>query len=100
MTSKTLSDDGIDLLFRQARTYSSWLDEPVPEDVLRRLYDLMKWGPTSMNTCPARVVFVRSPEAKRRLLPALLPGNVEKTRAAPVTAIVGYDVKFYEKLPK
>jgi len=100
MTTQTLSDDGIELLFRQARTFASWLDTPVADDVLRRLYDLMKWGPTSMNTCPARIVFLRSPEAKQRLLPALLPGNVEKTRTAPVTAIIGYDVKFYEKLPK
>ena len=95
-----LSDEGRDLLFRKARTHSDWLDKPVSDEILRQLYDLMKWGPTSANCCPARILFLRTPEAKQRLLPALAPGNVEKTKAAPVTAIIGYDVKFYELLPK
>ncbi|MCY1290174.1 putative malonic semialdehyde reductase RutE [compost metagenome] len=98
--SKRLSEEGLDLLFRKARTYSAWLDKPVSDETLRELYDLMKWGPTSANCCPARILFLRTPEAKRRLLPALAPGNVDKTMAAPVTAIIAYDVKFYEQLPK
>lgn len=96
----TLNEDGRDLLFRNARTHNEWLPKPVSDDTLRELYDLMKWGPTSANCCPARILFLRSPEAKARLLPALAPGNVEKTRNAPVTAIIGYDVKFYDLLPK
>lgn len=95
-----LSEEGRDLLFRQARTHNGWLDKPVSDDTLRQLYDLMKWGPTSVNSCPARILFLRTPEAKKRLLPALAPGNVEKTMTAPVTAIIGYDGKFYEQLPK
>ena len=98
--SNRLSEEGLDLLFRQARTHNGWLDQPVSDDTLRQLYDLMKWGPTSVNCCPARIVFLRTPEAKQRLLPALAPGNVEKTMTAPVTAIIGYDGKFYEQLPK
>ena len=95
-----LNDEALDQLFREARTYNAWLDRPVSDEVLRRLYDLMKWGPTSANMCPARILFLRTPEAKERLRPALMAGNVEKTMAAPVTAIVAYDELFYEKLPK
>lgn len=98
--SKRLSDEGIDLLFRQGRTHNGWLPTPVSDNVLRELYDLMKWGPTSVNCSPARILFLRTPEAKQRLLPALSPGNIEKTMSAPVTAIIAYDGKFYEKLPK
>lgn len=98
--SNRLSEAGLDLLFRQARTHSAWLDKPVSDETLRELYELMKWGPTSANCCPVRILFLRTPEAKRRLLPALAPGNVEKTMTAPVTAIIGYDEKFYELLPK
>ena len=98
--SNRLSEAGLDLLFRQARTHSAWLDKPVSDETLRELYELMKWGPTSANCCPARILFLRTPEAKQRLLPALAPGNVEKTMTAPVTAIIGYDEKFYELLPK
>ena len=94
-----LSDAALDTLFRTARTHSAWLDTPVGDDTLRRIYDVMKWGPTSANTTPARFVFVRSREAKERLRPALAPGNVDKTMAAPVTVIVAYDLLFYEKLP-
>lgn len=95
-----LSDECLDILFRKARTHHFWTNQPVTDDELRRVYELMKWGPTSANTCPARILFLRTPEAKERLLPALAPGNVEKTRLAPVTAIVAYDVKFYDQLPK
>lgn len=97
---KRLSEEGMDLIFREARTHSAWLNKPVSDETLRQLYDLMKWGPTSANCCPARILFLRTPEAKQRLLPALAPGNVEKTMAAPVTAIIAYDIKFYELLPK
>lgn len=95
-----LNAAGLDLLFRAARTHNAWLPKPVSDATLRQLYDLMKWGPTSANCCPARILFVRSPEAKERLRPALSPGNLEKTMSAPVTAIIGYDGRFYEQLPK
>jgi 3-hydroxypropanoate dehydrogenase len=98
--SKVVSDDGLDLLFREARTHNVWLDEPVDDDLLRRVYDLAKMGPTSANMCPMRVVFVKSREAKEKLRPALDAGNVDKTMKAPVTAVVGMDVHFYEQLPK
>jgi len=95
-----LSDEALDLLFRKARTFSAWLDRPVTDETLRRVYELAKWGPTSANTTPARFLFLRSKAARERLRPALAPGNVEKTMTAPVTVIVAYDLKFYEKLPK
>ena len=95
-----LSPEGLDLLFRHARTYHAWKPEPVPDSTLREIYDLFKFGPTSFNTCPARIVFLRTEEAKARLLPALMPMNVEKSRTAPVVAIVAYDTEFYEKLAK
>jgi 3-hydroxypropanoate dehydrogenase len=95
-----LSDEALNVLFRAARTARAWLDRPVSDELLGQIYDLMKWGPTSANCCPARIVFLRTQPAKQRLLPALSPGNVEKTMSAPVTAIVAYDLRFYEKLPK
>jgi 3-hydroxypropanoate dehydrogenase len=98
--NKMLSDEALNQLFREARTHNTWLDKPVTDETLRQLYDVMKWGPTSANSCPARFVFVRSPKAKEKLRPALAPGNVEKTMTAPLTVIVAYDLKFYEKLPK
>ena len=98
--SKVLNDEALDQLFRAASTHNAWLDKPVSDDTLRQVYDLMKWGPTSANSCPARFVFVRSQQAKERLRPALAPGNVEKTMKAPVTVIVAYDLLFYEKLPR
>src|SRR5712672_2771476 len=97
---KALGDDALNEIFREARTHIAWLDKPVSEEILRQLYDLMKWGPTSANGSPGRLVFLRTPEAKERLRPALAPGNVEKTMAAPVTAILAYDELFYEQLPK
>ena len=87
-------------LFLEARTHNGWQDRPVPEALLREAVDLAKMGPTSANVSPMRIVFVRSPEAKERLRPALAAGNVEKTMAAPVTAIVGHDLKFYDLLPR
>ena len=95
-----LDDRSLDIIFREAHTHSVWLDKPVSDALLHQIYDLMKWAPTSANCCPARFVFVRSAEAKQRLLAAMAPGNVEKTRTAPVTAIVAHDMEFYEKLPK
>src|SRR5436189_3603678 len=97
---EALADNALNEIFREARTHSAWLDRPVSDEVLRQLYDLMKWGPTSANGSPARLVFLRTPEAKERLRPALMPGNVEKTMAAPVTAILAYDELFYEQLPR
>jgi len=94
-----LSDAALDQLFRAARTYPAWLDIPVADELLRQIYELMKWGPTSGNLCPARIVFVTSPAAKERLRPALSPGNVDKVMTAPATAIVAYDLKFYDKQP-
>lgn len=87
-------------LFEQARTQNGFTGEAVPESTLHRLWDLMKWGPTSANCSPARIKFVVSPEAKARLLACMSPGNVEKTQQAPVTAIIGMDMEFYEKLPR
>ncbi len=95
-----LNEQGLDLLFRAARSHNGWLDKPVTDETLKALYELLRWGPTSANSCPARIVFLRTPEAKQRLLPALSPGNVDKTVSAPVTAIIGYDSCFYVKLPK
>jgi 3-hydroxypropanoate dehydrogenase len=98
--NNVLRDEALDQLFREARTHNAWLDKPVTDTTLRQLYDVMKWGPTSANSSPARFVFIRSQEAKERLRPTLAPGNVEKTMAAPVTVIVAYDLLFFEKLPK
>jgi 3-hydroxypropanoate dehydrogenase len=98
--SAVLGGDGLDLIFRKARTHTAWLDKPVDDALLRQVYDLAKMGPTSANMCPMRIVFVKSREAKERLKPALDAGNVNKTMAAPVTAIIGMDIHFYEKLPQ
>ena len=95
-----LDDRSLDIIFRAARTHNEWLDKPVSDELLHQIYDLMKWAPTSANSSPARIVFVRNAAAKERLLPAMSPGNLEKTRAAPVTAIIAYDTEFHEKLPK
>ena len=95
-----LDDRSLDIIFREAHTHSVWLDKPVDDALLHQVYDLMKWAPTSANCSPARIVFVRSAAAKQRLLPAMAPGNVEKTRSAPVTAIIAHDTEFHEKLPK
>lgn len=90
----------LDTLFHSARTQNGWLDRPVTDDELRRVFDLMKMAPTSMNLQPARFVFLRTPAAKERLRPMLSPGNVDKTMSAPVVAIVAHDVDFHEHLPR
>jgi 3-hydroxypropanoate dehydrogenase len=87
-------------LFDNARTHNGFSPEPIPEATLRQLYDLLKWGPTSANSSPARFIFVTTPEAKAKLLDGIAPGNLEKTKLAPVTVIVGMDMAFYEKLPQ
>lgn len=95
-----INDEALDTIFRKARTQNKWLDKPVSPALLMAIYDLMRWAPTSANMSPARFIFVTSKEAKERLKPFLSEGNREKTMAAPVTAIVGYDVGFAEHLPK
>jgi len=100
MTPDRLDDAALDLVFRAARTHNAWLDRAVPEVLLQDIYELYKWGPTSANCSPQRVVFVRSPQAKERLLACMNPGNVEKTRQAPVTAILAMDMQFYDELPE
>jgi len=95
-----LDDKSLKLLFRDARTHNGWLPKPVSDAQLRALYDIMKWGPTSANSQPARFVFVRTREGKEKLRPALSEGNTAKTMAAPVTAIIAYDTRFYEHLPR
>ena len=87
-------------LYTEARTQNGYLDKPVADATLRALYDLMKWGPTSANCSPARFVFVKSAEAKAKLIDGMAPGNVQKVREAPVTAVIGMDMAFYEQLPK
>jgi 3-hydroxypropanoate dehydrogenase len=98
--STKTSNDALDQIFRQGRTYSAWLPKRVPVEMLREAYELARMGPTSANSNPARFVFLESEAAKARLLPALAPLNVEKTKAAPVTVIVAWDTEFYEKLPQ
>jgi 3-hydroxypropanoate dehydrogenase len=95
-----LGDEALDRLFRQARTHSAWQPRDVPEEILREAYDLARFGPTSANSSPLRIVFLRSAEAKARLLPAIAAGNLEKTRTAPVVAVMAYDLEFHEHLPK
>ncbi len=95
-----LDDWTLNRLFRDARTHAAWTGAPVTDDDLRRIWDLAKMGPTSGNCSPARVLFVRTAEAKERLRPCLSPGNVEKTMAAPVTAIIGHDTAFFDLLPR
>jgi len=95
-----LSDSALDQLFRTARTHNAWQPKPVDDALLRQLVELTLWGPTSANASPARFVFVKSPEAKARLKPALAEGNLEKTMSAPVTVIIGMDLAFHDHLPK
>ena len=96
----TLSEEGIGLLFTNARSYNGYTDAPVSDDDLRAVYDLMKWGPTSVNMQPARIVWCRSAEAKEKLAALAGGANPDKIRKAPVVAILGMDMEFYEKLPK
>lgn len=95
-----LDDRALDLIFRTARTHKEWQRRPVSDDDLRRLYEVLKFGPTSVNSSPARIVFVRSPAAKAKLIATLFESNVPKVTAAPVTAIIGYDTRFFEHLPR
>jgi 3-hydroxypropanoate dehydrogenase len=95
-----LTAESLDILFRKARTHRAWLPKPVSDDLLRELYNLMKWGPTSANCCPVRILFLRTPEAKQRLKPTLSPGNVDPAMQAPVTAVIAHDLKFYDQLPR
>lgn len=95
-----ISKEALDQIFVQARTHNVWLDRPVSDETLHQIYDLMKWGPTSANSSPLRIVFVKSQEGKNRLLPAISEGNYEKVKTAPVTAILAQDLEFHEKLPK
>jgi len=95
-----LSDKDLDTILRQARTHNGFQAKPVSDVTLQAVYDLMRNGPTSANCSPARILFLRTPEAKQRLAPALSSGNLQKTMEAPVTAVIGYDLKFYEKLPQ
>lgn len=97
---RTLDAAGADLLFRKARTQNGFLDKPVDPKRLHEIYELMKWAPTSANSNPVRIIFLTTPEAKARLEPALISGNLAKTRAAPVTAIIGYDLEFFDHLPR
>lgn len=98
--SDKIAESALDQLFRDARTHNGWTGEPVGEDLLRQLWDLVKMAPTSANCSPARLVFVTSDAAKEKLKPCLMEGNVAKTMAAPVTVIIGQDMEFYEKLPE
>ena len=95
-----ISDASLDQLFRQARTANGFIDKPVPADLLRKVYELAAMAPTSMNTQPTRYVFLTSAAAKERVMPALAPANVDKTRSAPVCVIVATDTRFYEHMPK
>lgn len=99
-TQQVIDQQALDQLFNDARTHSHWQEKPVEEATLKQLFDLMKMAPTSANCSPARIVFVQSTEAKERLKLCLAPGNVDKTMAAPVTAIIGADYEFYQHLPK
>ncbi len=100
MTPMTLDADGLDLLFRTARSHNRWQPRQVPDALLGELYEIMKWGPTSANCSPARLVFVKSAAAKARLVDCMIAGNVEKTRSAPVVAVVAMDTEFYQLLPR
>jgi 3-hydroxypropanoate dehydrogenase len=95
-----ISNENLKILFTEARTHREWLPQEVSDQTLRDIYDLMKWGPTSANTTPARIVFVKSGPAKEKLISTLMPMNVDKVKAAPVTAIIAFDEKFYDFIPQ
>lgn len=95
-----LDAKSLDLLFRTARSQNGFLADPVTDEQLRALYDILQWAPTTMNTQPMRLVFVRTKEGKEKLRPAMSPGNLDKTMAAPCTAIIAWDTKFYEHMPR
>jgi len=95
-----ISPEAIAQLFTEARTFHAWLPQAVSDEKLQEVYDLMKWGPTSANCCPARIVFVKDGPEKEKLVGSLAPGNIDKVKAAPVTAIVATDELFYDQIPK
>jgi len=95
-----ISDEAIKQLFTEARSYTVWQAQDVSDEMLRDTYDLMKWGPTSANGCPARIIFVRSEAEIERLIPCVAKGNVDQIKTAPVTAIIAQDNEFYNDLPK
>ena len=98
--AQILSDGGLDLIFRTARSYNRWQDKTVSDVSLEAIYDLARWGPTSANCCPARFVFLRTEAAKQRLKPHLMEANVDKVMTSPVTVIIGYDTQFYDRIPE
>ena len=100
MSDKMINDEALDIIFREARTRNGWEERDVSKTLIQAVYDLTKWGATSANCSPARFVFLESDEAKERLKPHLLPGNVEKTMGAPCCVIIAHDLEFYEKLPE
>jgi nitroreductase len=100
MSTHAINDEALDIIFRNARTQNKWLDKPVSNAMLMAIYDLMRWGPTSANNSPARILFLTTQEAKERIKPHLSEGNRAKTMSAPVTAIIGYDVDFPDHLPR
>ena len=98
--TEVLSNEALDQVFREARSHNGWLDTTVSDEQLKALYDLMKMGPTGANCCPARIKFVRTDDARQKLIDSVSEGNVEKCRTAPVVAVIGMDMEFYEKLPQ
>ena len=96
----SITTGSLEQLFTHARTHNAFTNEAVSPNLLREVYDLMKWAPTSANSSPARLVFIQSPEAKVKLLACMTPGNLEKTKSAPITVIIAQDEKFYDQLPK
>ena len=98
--SKPLDAQALDTLFREARSFSYWQDKPVSDEQIRQIYDLLKMGPTAANSCPVRLVFVKSDAAKARLKPCLNEGNVDKSMSAPAVAIIAMDLEFHQQLPK
>jgi len=100
LSTHAISGEALDRLFRQARTHSAWRPDTVPVSLLKEVYELARMGPTSANSQPARFVFLTTPEAKARLVPALSPGNVEKTKTAPVNVIIAFDTEFHQQLPR
>ena len=93
-----LSDENLDILFTKARSHKSWLNKEVTEDQIDQIYNLLKFAPTSGNCCPARFIFIKSDEAKERLMPTLDKGNIDKSMNAPYVVIISYDTEFYESL--
>jgi 3-hydroxypropanoate dehydrogenase len=100
MSGSVITEQAMKQLFTEARTHNGWQSKAVDDDLLKKVYDLMKFGPTSANCTPMRIAFIKTKEAKEKLKPCLMEGNVEKTMAAPVTALIGMDMKFYDQLPK